>query len=593
MTTKIRALSEQTINQIAAGEVIESPASVVKELVENGIDAGASRLVVEISGGGHQLIRVSDNGIGMGKEDALLCLERHATSKISKADDLIVLATMGFRGEALASIASISKMRIVTAEENETGTEVEVEGGKIVHVGDASRPRGTTMEVRSLFYNVPARKKFQKSPAASVADVTKIVTQQALAHPEIGFELIVQDQTVFSVQAVGQESIVEGLCQRSAHLLGGHFQTDVLKMDLMQGACRLKGVIGSPLAHRHNRSGQNLFINRRPVSCPLISYAIRDAYGTRLPSDRHPIFSLHLEVPSYLVDVNVHPQKKEVRLRDERGLRESIQTAVHLALQHKEGVVQNQSPIDEKLFLCEEAGSSSVPFFDPSDLPVSMFREEASAISREEELLPPAPSFRTIGIFSHYLIVEAGEALTECGNFSAEGGVVLVDLLASFARIQFDTFVNHSESSAARQGLLIPAVLTVSVDEEILLHAYEEEMVKIGFDIRQCGKNKFIVDAIPPFVEAGQTLDALREILVELGEGQAGRLSAEERMRKLAQAASRFARGRKKGFMLQEAEEILKQLMQTSSPSFCPKGNLTMIHMSQDEIEKKFNNPKR
>ncbi|MBS0651846.1 MAG: DNA mismatch repair endonuclease MutL [Verrucomicrobia bacterium] len=624
MTAKIRALSEQTINQIAAGEVIENPSSVVKELLENSIDAGATRIIIEIAGGGHQLIRVSDNGAGMGKEDALLCLERHATSKISKADDLFVLATMGFRGEALASVASIAKMRIVTAEENATGTEVEVEGGKVVHVGEASRARGTTMEVRSLFYNVPARKKFQKSPAASVADVTKVVTQQALAHPEIGFELIVQDQTVFSVPAIPQGKMLECLCQRSADLLGSQFQTDVLKMDITQGACKIKGVVGSPLTHRHNRSGQNLFINRRPVSCPLISFAIRDAYGTRLPSDRHPIFSLHLEIPSYLVDVNVHPQKKEVRLRDERGLRESIQKAVHLALQHKEGALELQGKseavatsfapshkpfdafpplknVDDQVFeagfessnglgmqfLCEEPGYRSSPGFEEKDLPAFLFREESNPLGQEKQL-PMVLSFQTIGIFSHYLIVEPNIELTGCGTSSDKGGFILVDLYAAQSRILFDAFVNVSNGPAERQGLLIPAVLTVSIEEEILLHAYEEEMVKIGFDIRQCGKSKFIIDAIPPAIEPGQTLDALREILVELNVGQPGRLSAEEKLRKLAQAASRFARGRKKSFMLQEAQEILKQLMLTSSPSFCPKGNLTMIQMSQNEIEKKF-----
>ncbi len=593
MATKIRALSEETINQIAAGEVIENPASAVKELVENGVDAGASRIVVEIAGGGHQLIRVSDNGIGMGKEDALLSLQRHATSKISKANDLIVLATMGFRGEALASIASISKMRLVTAEENRVGTEVEVEGGVIIHVGEASRLTGTTMEIRSLFYNVPARKKFQKSLAASVADVTKIVTQQALAHPEIGFELIVQDQPIFSVQAVEQGKIVDGICERSGHLLGGHFQTDVFKMDIKQGACRLKGVIGSPLAHRHNRSGQNLFINRRPVLCPFISYAIRDAYGTRLPSDRHAIFSLHLEVPSYLVDVNVHPQKKEVRLRDEKALRLSIQTAVHLALQHQEGRRQTQFPLEEKLFLCEESKNNSVPIFSSQDLPDSLFRAENDFMKRDKELPLTPPSFRAIGIFSHFLIVEADERLAECRIPSAEGGFVLIDLLASQARILFDMFLNASETSSCRQGLLIPAVLAASVEEGVLLHTYEKELVKIGFDIRPCGKNKFIIDAIPPFIETGETLNTVREILVELHEGQAGQLNAEERLRKLSLAASRFARGRKKGFMLQEAEEILKQLMQTSSPGFCPKGNLTMLYMSQAEIEKKFNAPKK
>lgn len=608
MTRKIQPLSEQTINQIAAGEVIENPSSAVKELVENSIDAKACRIVVEIAGGGHQLIRVSDNGIGMGREDALLCLERHATSKITKADDLFALGTMGFRGEALAAIASIAKMRIVTAEENATGTEVEVEGGKVVHVGESPRSRGTTIEVRSLFYNVPARKKFQKSPAVSVADVTRVVTQQALAHPEVGFELIVQEQTVFSVPAVQQGKMVEGFCQRSADLLGGPFQTDVLKMDIIQGPCKLKGVIGSPLAHRHNRSGQNLFINRRPVSCPLISFAIRDAYGTRLPTDRHPVFSLHLEVPSHLVDVNVHPQKKEVRLRDERGLRESIQTAVHLALQHSEGSldIQVQSeacarpsfsssfaaleslPASPPQSLCEKQQYPVFLATEPTDLPAFLFREQSDPIS-QEELFPKAPSFRTIGLFSHYLIVEPNSDLKGLSFSFEKGGFLLIDLRAAQSRILFDGFVDCSKGPSPRQGLLIPMVLAVSIEDEALLHAYEEEMIKIGFDIRQCGKNKFIIDAIPPAIEAKETLEAVREILVELSSGHPGRLSAEEKLRKLAQAASRFARGRKKIFMLQEAEEILKQLMQTSSPRFCPRGALTMVQMSQDEIEKKFN----
>jgi DNA mismatch repair protein MutL len=575
MTTKIRTLSEQTINQIAAGEVIENPASVVKELVENAVDAGGSRIAVEVTGGGHQLIRVSDNGSGMGREDALLCLQRHATSKIEKADDLIALVTMGFRGEALASIASISKMRVVTAEEGATGTEVEVEGGRVVHVGDISRVCGTTVEVRALFYNVPARKKFQKAPAPSVAEIVKVVTQQALAHPEIGFDLIAQDQTVFSVQALAYQEFVEGVCERSSHLLGGHFQTDVFKMDLKQEGCRLKGVIGSPLAHRHNRTGQYLFINRRPVVCPLIAYAIRDAYGTRLPSDRHPIFSLHLEVPSDRVDVNVHPQKKEVRLRDERGLRQSIQTAVDLALQHAESPPVFRQDVDEKLFFCEEARS---PLFCAEDLPEALFREEDLSSVEEEELPLETSAFRLIGLFSHYLMVHYGADL------------VLVDLQAAHARILFDRLVKSSEATAVRQGLLIPEVLAVSAEEEMLLHAYEEEMAKIGFDLRECGKNKFIIDAVPPFIESDQVLDAVRHILTELGGQRSG---TEERLRRLAQATCRFARGRKKGFMLQEAEEIFKQLMQSSSPAFCPHGNLTMFQMSQDEIEKKFSSTNR
>ncbi len=588
MAQKIKALSEHTINQIAAGEVIENPASVVKELVENAIDAGALQITVAIAGGGHQLVRVCDDGGGMGREDALMCLERHATSKIEKADDLVVLSTMGFRGEALASIASVSKMRVLTAEENATGTEVEVEGGKVVHAGDAARARGTTIEVRSLFYNVPARKKFQKSVAISTADVTKVVTQQALAHPEVGFELIVQERSVFSVQRMVEG--VDGISLRSAQLLGGHFETDVFKVDLKQGDCRLKGVIGSPLAHRHNRTGQYLFINRRPVVSPIISFAVRDAYGTRLASDRYPIFSLHLEIPSYLVDVNVHPQKKEVRLRDERGMKENIQTAVHLALQQAEGPSLGMQLCDEKLFVFEEEGTSAASIFSVDELPSSIFRDEGRAAVFEQQ--PPLADlgFHVIGTFSHYAMVDPSAPLFAAllPESVGRGGVVLVDLAAAQSQIAFDLLVRRRPERSARQGLLIPEVLSVSAEEEQLLLVYEEELAEIGFEMRQCGKFKFMIDAVPALIGSCDTLSAVREIMTELAEGQVGRLSREERLRKLAAAASRFAGGRKKQFMLQEAEEILKQLKQTSSPGFCPKGRLTMVYLSQDEIENKF-----
>ncbi len=602
MQPKIRALSEQTINQIAAGEVIENPASVVKELIENAIDAGSTRIEVEIMGGGHQLIRVADNGSGMGKEDAFLCLERHATSKIEKADDLIVLGTMGFRGEALASIASVSKMSLLTAEEDSMGTQVDVEGGKVVHVGPAPRSRGTTMEVRSLFYNVPARKKFQKSLGASVAEVTKIVTQQALSHPNVGFDLIVQDQPVFSVQETTHGELVDWIHGRSLHLLGGHFETDVFKMDVKQGYCGLKGVIGSPLAHRHNRSGQYLFVNRRPVVCPLISYAIRDAYGTRLPSDRHPIFSLHLEIPSHVVDVNVHPQKKEIRLRDEKGLREAIQTAVNLALQRAETPVRmNQmAPLEEPFCFLGNAVFEETA----EELPPSLFREEMQPISQEISLPLPSPVFQTVGLFSHYLLVDPDPLFKRGGDElplfpliapfrEQQGGVIVVDLHAAHARILFETLLKQAAQAPASQGLLIPGVLSVSLEEEVLIHTYEEELAQIGFEVRQCGKNKFLVESVPPFIEAAEAIEALKEILVELQEGMQRNAGSDEKLRQLAQAACRFARGRKRLFMLQEAEGIFKQLIQTSSPTFCPSGNLTLIYMGQHEIEKKFSGTTR
>ncbi len=590
MPSKINTLSEQTINQIAAGEVVESPASAVKELVENAVDAGAARVKIEIAGGGHQLIRVVDDGMGMGKEDALLCLQRHATSKIRCAEDLAQVMTMGFRGEALASIAAVSKLRLVTSEEtlaSSPATEIEVEGGKIVHVGLSSRSRGTTVEVRSLFYNIPARKKFQKGIAASTAEVNKVVTQQALAHPDIGFDLVVQGQTIFSVTPSDREKIAEKIGLRSGELLGGHFETDTLIIDLLQGPCHLRGVIGSPLVHRHNRSGQYLFINRRPIISPLIFYAIKDAYGTRLPSDRHPIFSLHIEIPADLVDINVHPQKREVRFREEKMLRDSIQSAVQLALQRKEGAVseliEKQSPFHQAITF-----SFSEPSFE-REFPPFLFREEGKNTEREEALPLSLSSPRIVGLFSTYLLIEGGEW---CAITPSEEGLIILDLQAASARISFESLLKSAHAIPVRQGLLIPVVFSASIEEEGLLCSCEEELAKMGFEVRQCGKGKFMVDAVPSCIESEELSDLLREMLGELKEKQAVHLSQDEKLRALAQVASRFARGRKKSFMLQEAEGILKQLMQTSSPYFCPRGSLTMVHVSRHEIEKKFHSTK-
>src|SRR5581483_4928309 len=395
MSRKIRVLSDLTINQIAAGEVIENPASVVKELVENAIDAGARRVKIETLGGGFQLLKISDDGTGMSPDDAALSLERHATSKISDADDLNSLATMGFRGEALASIAAISKLRLLTATDSSPAVELEAEGGKISHAGPSSRSRGTTLEVRSLFFNVPARKKFQKSPAASSAEITKMVTQLALAHPEVGFELMQQGRSHFSLPAAAGESLTALLKRRAEALLGMEFLPSCRDLSFKEMDYEGQGLIASPEFSRPNRSGQYLFVNQRPVYCPAISYAVRDAYGTRLSSDRHPIYLLHLSIPPPLVDVNVHPQKKEIRLREESQFKFILSDAVNATL-------GNNAPLEE-----ENVSFSS--FFEKPDLP-----DFSSAFVFKEEREDPSPAtlpiehaISLIGLHGPYLLVDA------------------------------------------------------------------------------------------------------------------------------------------------------------------------------------------
>lgn len=370
MPSKIRVLDERTINQIAAGEVIENPASVVKELVENAIDAGSTDICIEIKGGGRQLIRVSDNGCGMIQDDALLCLERHATSKIRNVDDIYAIGTMGFRGEAIPSIAAISKFTLMTCYKGENkGTMVSVEGGKILQSTPVVHAPGTTVEVKSLFFNVPVRKKFQRSPAYDANEILKMISQIALGYPEIKFQLMSDQKTILTAPTTNSEATFqEKLKQRIKDILGMDFVETSYSVSGAQEGYKLQGLIGMPAFTRHNRSGQYLFINRRAVVSPLIGYAVRAGYGTTLSTQRHPVYALHLTVPGELVDVNVHPQKREVRLRQEQILREMVVAAIRDALQ------QNPQPTVEVVSLPASFPEEKHHFSLP-DVPLQFRRE--------------------------------------------------------------------------------------------------------------------------------------------------------------------------------------------------------------------------
>ncbi len=533
--SKIRVLSEATINQIAAGEVIENSASVVKELVENALDAGARSIKIEIKAGGQQLIRVSDNGSGMGRDDALLSLERHATSKIRSAEDLFSLQTMGFRGEALASIAAISRFTLITADSSElgAGTKIEVEGGKILSVGPCARTRGATIEVGSLFFNVPARKKFQKSAPVNAAEVTKAVSVLSLSHPEVAFELVHNDAVVFKVDE-------EPLEKRVEHVLGKEFLS--LKVDR-------EGVYGFVASHeetRHNRTGQYLFVNSRFVQAPLISFAVRDAFGGRLSSDRHPLYVLYLEVDPEGVDVNVHPQKKEVRFCDEKEMRAKVYGAVAASL-GKESLSFSEQP------------TFAQPFFTHSP------PEEFTFRAREEEevalpLLLEEPD--VLGVFSHYLLINEKEHL------------LLVDLVAASARLTFDAL--SDAASYQSQGLAIPVTLALSPAESLALDARLGELTACGFSLRLFGKNHWIVDAIPASLNEAEAAQAVRKIAAGGPEES------------LIGTMAQIAGVHKKRFLLQEAIALYKELLRSKTPDRCPQGKPTTAQVNHEEIARIF-----
>src|ERR1041384_6364196 len=347
---RIRLLPEQVANQIAAGEVIERPASEVKELVENALDAEARRVTVEIQAGGRSLLCVTDDGLGMSRDDALLCLERHATSKIRRAEDLASIATMGFRGEALPSIASVSRFTLTTRErdgDSAEATQVIINGGKIVEVKAAGSATGTCVEVRSLFFNLPARRKFLRTEETEGAHIQHYLTLAALAHPNVAFTFMKDARTIWQLPAIKNDSAnatsISALRERMRQLSGALPQliavevTDVVNEKLAtdssdQSAIGIWGLIGAPGVSRSTREEQHIFVNRRPVENRGINHALIEGYHTALMKGRFPVCCLFLEIDPAAVDVNIHPAKREVKFRDERAVRGFVTRAVRDAL---------------------------------------------------------------------------------------------------------------------------------------------------------------------------------------------------------------------------------------------------------------------
>ncbi len=535
----IRVLDEATINQIAAGEVIENPAAAVKELVENSLDAGAKKIWVQIRGGGFQLIQVADNGWGMSRDDAVLCLERHATSKIKRIDDLNGLQSMGFRGEALASIGAISQLQLVTAQEGKDGVEVEVEGGILRGVRLASRAGGTTISVRSLFYNVPARKKFQKIAAATASEIHKLLLSLALAHPEVGFELTIGDAMVLAVSPEEEGSFLSKLERRLEKVLGISFLQGRRSLLQESGAYQVYGWLGSPADDRINRSGQYLFINKRAVTSPVVAAAIKAGYGHRLDERRYPIFILHLSAPPAEIDVNVHPQKKEVRFQKEGWLREFLQKATQRAFQ--------------------EMPSSSVSFQErpPQFLPQVplRFRED---MERRSETWIEDPE--VIGLWGPYLLLDASTISGEAD------GIVWVHLQKAQEAVLIRSLQEKGSGDPAvrgrSQGLLIPLPIPVNKQQQQELLEKQSVLEALGFSIEPSGKDAFLIHAVPSFIESGDAVEAVKLVL-----------EGEDILHKIVA----FAVRRKKRFMIQEALALWHQIKNGSHTGIIAKTGLYVV----------------
>jgi len=543
----IRVLPELLINQIAAGEVIEDPLSIVKELIENALDAGAQTIDIELSAGGHRLIRVSDDGYGMQQDDAILCFERHATSKIRSMEDLESLTTMGFRGEALAAIAGVSKVTLRTATKKGGGTLVEMHGGKLLKVEPCSRMGGTTIEIRDLFFNVPARRKFQKSSQVSGAKIERWLSLFVLGYPEVTFSFRGLEK------AIQWSKLETGLLGRIHDVYGSEFAAKQFVVEEKTEEYGLRGFISHIDLHRVQKTGQVVFVNRRLVQAPLVSHAVREAYATRLPEGRHPFFVLHLQLPSNQVDVNVHPQKKEVRFCDEEGIKNRIRSSIHKALTRPQELEKSPTPVYTNFQTLEALPWTlqEVPFCPNEQIPLPL----------------PAAELKIELLLWHYLLLAPNPQLPFKEDF------VVVDLRRAIERILEDHCIAGGQTMAT-QSLLISIHMELNKKEAEELRKRKEDLEAIGVAIAELGERLFCIERIP----AGWDPEAVVSALIDfLGEEKKERFSA-----------TPFHRCIKKKFSPQEAEEILRTLLKSKNPYLSPSGQATMTPLQENDLMELF-----
>jgi len=529
MSTKIIVLPDFVIDQIAAGEVLENAASAVKELVENSLDAGAKEIRIEIEGGGLQRILIEDDGCGMSSIDAQLCLKRHATSKIRSAEELERLSTMGFRGEALAALASVSKLELRTSDGNES-TKVVASGGEISSCGRCARNRGTSIEARDLFFNAPARLKFQKSAAASAAAILKAVETLSLSNCHVRFSLYSNGKLTFEAKPKKWQ-------ERAEELFGplGH------SVDFSEAGISLKGLLSRPEEGKATRSGQTLFVNRRPIVSPLIAKAVKQGYGTRMVESLFPSFVLFLDIPPDLVDVNVHPQKREVRFREESRLFTAICKAIS-------SIFESQAP-----------DIAPLPWEFTREIPTQyLMHSEEPSFLQLAETAAPAPVFsfkipaRPLAILGPYLLIE-------------DERWMLVDLPGVEARILFEAIKKEKPESEA---LLWPLEMEVEEPEEAA-----DLLRPLGIEARVLGKRGLSIDSMPVGMRESDLVDFIRHYISD---------------RALAANITRVCRARNKKFGLEEGAMLWEKLKDCSDSIYDPLGKKVVSEISKEELAKRF-----
>ena len=585
----VRILSDRVANQIAAGEVIERPAAVVKELVENALDAGATRIEVEFRYGGRALMRIEDNGHGMTRDDALLALERHATSKIAEAADLDRLHTFGFRGEALPSIASVARFELQTRPaDRDAGTEILVNGGKFVHVRECGRPVGTRIEVTHLFNSVPARRKFLKTDQTEAAHIVQCVRLYALASPRVAFTLIEDGREIF------RSPECTTLVERVEEIFGRQVADAVVPIESSESGLKLSGLIGRPGVGRATRHEMIVFVNGRPVDSRTLNYALIESYHESLPKGRYPLAFVFFDCDPAAVDVNVHPAKREVRFRSEPQVRSFVIRSVLQRLRELGGPIAPSTTAGPAILpsgLAPLVVPQAVrPAAAPAVWPPPMVRgTERPAMSPPAPPLPAAPTANPASKIQslHWRFV--GLAHVSYALFETEAGLVLLDRRAAHERVWFDRLVaQFSEGSVPSPRLLLPLPLELDPIAAALLLDRLKFLNGHGFELAEFGRNFFRVEGVPAWMEPADAEPFLRDVLGALRDGRLpeGNLAlARAELARLAAAKAVRLPG-SPGEV--ELRSLLGELFATPTPLTSPSGRPTFIEINHGELARRF-----
>ncbi|HEX7137661.1 MAG TPA: DNA mismatch repair endonuclease MutL [Vicinamibacterales bacterium] len=582
---KIRRLPADLANQIAAGEVVERPASVVKELVENAIDAGARRLTIHVELGGKKQVRVEDDGEGMTVEDARLALERHATSKIRHADDLAAIRTLGFRGEALPSIASVSHFVLRTRARGEpSGTEIRVNGGTIAGVAEVGAPEGTAIEVNDVFYNLPARRKFLKSDAAESAQVSRIVTQLALAYHQVGFALTSAGRTVLQCPPAASDR------ERLFQIYGD--RNDLVAVHKDAGGVRLSGFVAALADQGPTRGPQHVFVNRRIIKDRTIAHAIIDAYSVASIKERSPEVHLFIEMPPDAVDVNVHPTKAEVRFRDQSLVHEVVRRALLDALggsrppefELRQDIRAAPQPIVASLPGVLSGGvypNRWVPGASrPIPAAIGPVSEAGSTISEEGRTVSAAvmKPMIPLGQFRDTFIIAVDDE-----------GIAIVDQHVAHERVLFERVMERlTKGRLESQRLLVPLVLELSAPACQTLAARTADLEAFGFEIEEFGDSSIRISSVPALLNTEDSATTLRALAEDLEGLDRGAHVQQALQRIAATTACHAAVKANYPLTYEKMTHILDELRATAYSTICPHGRPVMLRLTRREVEKNF-----